>query len=183
MTQNILDMSTANIIKSIKESVPDYNNMRSWNGFFFDKEFDNLLDVHCTEVGERKQYFLDYKIFHDKYNIDLEAIGDVMQVLYPTIKFKNIPQVAYAECQKGWDLGPHTHDNEIALHMTVFLNKKENAGIYVHDKEENFFNDAVYVRNIYDNCCVFPFTGKEWHGVDVQNISETRKLLYIDWLK
>ena len=38
-------------------------------------------------------------------------------------------------------------------------------------KEENFFNDAVYVRNIYDNCCVFPFTGKEWHGVDAQNIT------------
>lgn len=176
-------MSTTKIIDKINQTTPDYNNMRSWYGFFFDKEFDNLLDVHCAEVGERKQYFIDYRIFHDKYDIDLEAVGDVMQVLYPTIKFKNIPQVAYAECQKDWDLGPHTHDNEIALHMTVFLNKKENAGIYVHDKEDNFYSEAVYVKNIYDSCCVFPFTGKEWHGVNTNNITETRKVLYIDWFK
>ena len=30
---------------------------------------------------------------------------------------------------------------------------------------------------------VFPFTGKEWHGIKGQNIKGTRKLLYIDWMK
>ena len=159
--------------------------MRTWSGFFFDKEFKlplSTLTTQQVDMEGRKQIFLDYRMLLD-YDIDIKSIGDAMQVLYPLIEFDNTPQVAYAECQKDWELGPHTHNNEIALHMTVFLNKQENAGIYVHDKEDNFFYDAVYVKNIYDNCCVFPFTGKEWHGVNTNDITEPREVLYIDWLK
>lgn len=178
-------MSTIKIIDRIKQAKPDYNNMRTWSGFFFDKEFKlplSTLTTQQVDMEGRKQIFLDYRMLLD-YDIDIKSIGDAMQVLYPLIEFDNTPQVAYAECQKDWDLGPHTHDNKIALHMTVFLNKQENAGIYVHDKEDNFFDDAVYVKNIYDNCCVFPFTGKEWHGVNTNDITEPREVLYIDWLK
>jgi hypothetical protein len=67
--------------------------------------------------------------------------------------------------------------------MTVFLNEEENEGLYVHDTDENFYDKAVYVKNIYDNCCVFPFTGKEWHGIRGDKIKGIRKLLYIDWCK
>tara|TARA_B100001057_G_scaffold68641_1_gene62371 strand:- start:2152 stop:2682 length:531 start_codon:yes stop_codon:yes gene_type:complete len=175
-------MSTLQIINSVRKANPDYNNMRVWSGFFFDKQFELPSNINFTQMGERKQFFLDYKILLD-YNIDLETIGQVLETLYPSMKFNNVPQVAYAECETDWDLGPHTHDNEVALHMTVFLNKEENEGLYVHDTDKNFFEDATYVKNIYDNCCVFPFTGKEWHGINGKNIVGLRKLLYIDWMK
>tara|TARA_B100001057_G_C22828210_1_gene942286 strand:+ start:832 stop:1305 length:474 start_codon:yes stop_codon:yes gene_type:complete len=156
--------------------------MKVWSGFFFDESFNLPNELSSIVVGERKQYFLDYKMFLD-YNIDLQTIGEVLQALYPFVKINTTPQVAYAECEEGWDLGPHVHDNNTALHMTVFLNTQENEGLYVHDTDENFYEDAVYVRNIYDNCCVFPFTGKEWHGLKGDKINGVRKLLYIDWMK
>ena len=107
----------------------------------------------------------------------------MVQKLYPENRFLLTPQVAYSEQTTGWDLGPHVHDNEVAVHMTVFLNDEENEGLYVHDSDENFYDKAVYVKNIYDNCCVFPFTGKEWHGIRGDKIKGIRKLLYIDWCK
>jgi|TARA_B110000444_G_scaffold251236_1_gene278791 hypothetical protein len=177
-------MSTKKIINNIKQAQPDYNNMRTWSGFLFGKNF-NELDISNFDVIEseqRKQYFFDYRSLRN-FNIDIEEIGTELQLLYPDIKFDIIPQVAYAECKTNWDLGAHTHENEIALHMTVFLNKDENEGLYVHNTDENFYEDAVYVKNIYDSCCVFPFTGKQWHGIKGQNIKGTRKLLYIDWMK
>ena len=113
----------------------------------------------------------------------MEAIGEVLQTLYPLQKINTIPQIAYAECETGWELGPHVHDNDIALHMTIFLNEQENEGLYIHDTDKDFYKDAVYVKNVYDSCCVFPFTGKEWHGLRGDKIKGTRKLLYIDWMK
>lgn len=178
-------MSTIKIIDKIKEATTDYNNMRLWSGFFFDKKFELPMSTVTTQqvdMEKRKQIFLDYRMFLD-YDIDLVSIGEALQILYPLQKFDIIPQVAYAECKEGWDLGPHTHDNNIALHMTVFLNDKENEGLYVHNTDENFYDKAVYVKNIYDNCCVFPFTGKEWHGIRGDKINEVRKLIYIDWCK
>ena len=175
-------MSTLQIINSVRKANPDYNNMRQWDGFFFGQKFKLPFSNDISQMGERKQYFLDYKIFLD-YNIDLETIGQVLETLYPSMKFDKIPQVAYAECKTNWELGPHTHDNEIALHMTVFLNEEENEGLYVHDTDENFYDKAVYVKNVYDNCCVFPFTGKEWHGIRGDKINGIRKLIYIDWCK
>jgi hypothetical protein len=178
-------MSTVKIINEIKETTVDHNNMRVWSGFFFDKKFElpmSTMTMQQVDMGGRKQIFLDHRMFLD-YDIDLASIGEALSTLYPFQEFSFEPQVAYAECEKDWDLGPHTHDNEVALHMTVFLNESENEGLYVHDTEENFFNDAVYVKNIYDNCCVFPFTGKEWHGIQGDKIKGIRKLLYIDWMK
>tara|TARA_B100000579_G_scaffold424154_1_gene428202 strand:- start:331 stop:879 length:549 start_codon:yes stop_codon:yes gene_type:complete len=176
-------MSTLKIIGKLNQQKSDYNNMKVWSGFFFDKKFKLPMSTDIVEREQRKQIFLDYKIFLD-YDIDLVTIGEALQVLYPFADgFNTIPQVAYAECKEDWELGPHTHDNEVALHMTVFLNEKENEGLYVHNTEENFYNDAVYVKNVYDNCCIFPFTGKEWHGIKGDKIKETRKLLYIDWMK
>lgn len=175
-------MSTIKIINNLRNSKSDYNNMKVWSGFFYDKKFKLLEDLPSTIVGERKQYFLDYKIFLD-YDIDLQTIGEVLQALYPFVKIDTTPQVAYAECETGWELGPHVHDNSTALHMTVFLNENENEGLYVHNTDKNFYNDAVYVKNIYDHCCVFPFTNNEWHGLKGDKITGIRKLLYIDWLK
>ncbi len=176
-------MSTLRILDKIKKADPDYNNMRVWSGFFFDQEFvlPKYVNTPITH-SERTQWFLDYKVFYD-YNINLEAIGELVQKLYPENRFLLTPQVAYSEQTTGWDLGPHVHDNEVAVHMTIFLNKEENEGLYVHNTQENFLNDAVHVKNIFDNCCIFPFTGKEWHGINGDNINGTRKLLYIDWMK
>lgn len=179
-------MNTKKIIDNISQANPDYNNMRVWSGFFFDKKFELPMSTVTTQqvdLEKRKQIFLDYKMFLD-YDIDLVTIGEALRVLYPfPNNFDTTPQIAYAECKKDWELGPHTHDNEVALHMTVFLNESENEGIYVHNTKENFYDDAVYVRNIYDSCCVFPFTGNEWHGIKGDKIKETRKLIYIDWMK
>ena len=178
-------MSTLKIISKLNQQKVDYNNMKVWSGFFFNKKFEIPMSTMTTQqvdLTERKQIFLDYKMFLD-YDIDLVSIGEVLQTLYPLQEIDVIPQIAYAECKEGWDLGPHIHDNEVALHMTVFLNEEENEGLYVHNTEENFYNDAVYVKNIYDNCCVFPFTGKEWHGLKGDKINGIRKLLYIDWMK
>lgn len=176
--------TTEQIISSIKSSKPDYNNMRIWSGFFFDSDF-KLPDQmpEGIDQAERTQWFLQPEIF-ESYGIDIKAIGECMQTLYPLNKFSSmVPQIAYSEQTTGWDLGPHTHNNEVAVHMTIFLNKEPNEGIYVHDTQENFYKNATYVANIFDQCCVFPFTGKEWHGVDGKAIKDTRKLLYIDWMK
>lgn len=175
-------MSTVRIISKLKSEKTDYNNMKVWSGFFFDKKFVVPASSDIDERQGRKQMFLDYRIFLD-YDIDLEAIGEVLQTLYPLQKINNIPQIAYAECETGWELGPHVHDNDIALHMTIFLNEQENEGLYIHDTDKDFYKDAVYVKNVYDSCCVFPFTGKEWHGLRGDKIKGTRKLLYIDWMK
>ena len=175
-------MSTLKIINNLRKSNPDYNNMRVWSGFFFNKKFKLPESNDTSKFKERKIFFLDYKIFLD-YEIDLQTIGEVLQALYPFVKLDKTPQVAYAECEEGWDLGPHVHDNNTALHMTVFLNEEENEGLYVHDTDKNFYQDAIYVKNIYDNCCVFPFTGEEWHGLKGDKINGIRKLLYIDWMK
>ncbi|OUU18629.1 MAG: hypothetical protein CBC05_01835 [Crocinitomicaceae bacterium TMED45] len=176
--------NTDQIISSIDISKPDYNNMRVWSGFFFDQDFE--LPEETAEVvteKERTQWFLKEDVF-EKYNININAIGEYMQSIYPDQKFSSMtPQIAYSEQTQGWDLGPHTHNNEIALHMTVFLNKETNQGIYVHNTDKEFFQEATYVANIFDQCCVFPFTGKEWHGVDGEAIKDVRKLLYIDWMK
>ena len=47
-------MSTTKIIDKINQTTPDYNNMRSWYGFFFDKEFDNLLEKKINHYNIRK---------------------------------------------------------------------------------------------------------------------------------
>jgi hypothetical protein len=133
-------VSTIKIIDKIKEATTDYNNMRLWSGFFFDKKFELPMSTVTTQqvdMEKRKQIFLDYRMFLD-YDIDLVSIGEALQILYPLQKF---------------------------------------------DTDENFYDKAVYVKNIYDNCCVFPFTGKEWHGIRGDKINEVRKLIYIDWCK
>ena len=176
--------NTDQIIDSIKSSKPDHNNMRVWNGFFFDSDFklpEQMPEGITNE--QRTQWFLKSDTF-EKYAIDINAIGECMQLIYPEQKFGSMtPQIAYSEQTQGWDLGAHTHNNEVAVHMTVFLNKEPNEGIYVHDTDKDFYQNATYVANIFDQCCVFPFTGKERHGVDGRGIKDTRKLLYIDWMK
>ena len=90
-------MSTLRILDKIKKADPDYNNMRVWSGFFFDQEFV-LPEYTNTPIthNERTQWFLDYKVFYD-YNINLEAIGEMVQKLYPENRFLLTPQVAYSE--------------------------------------------------------------------------------------
>ena len=81
-------MSTKKIINNIKQAQPDYNNMRTWSGFLFEKNF-NELDISNFDVKEleqRKQYFFDYRSLRD-FNIDLKEIGTELQLLYPDIKF------------------------------------------------------------------------------------------------
>ena len=128
-TKSKVMTNTDQIIHSIKSSKPDHNNMRVWNGFFFDSDFklpEQMPEGITNE--QRTQWFLKGNVF-EKYAIDI------------------------------------------------------NAGIYVHDTDKDFYQNAPYVANIFDQCCVFPFTGKEWHGVDGRGIKDTRKLLYIDWMK
>ena len=81
-------MSTKKIINSIKQAQPDYNNMRVWSGFFFDKRFEDfdISNFDVNESDQRKQYFFDYRSLRD-INIDLEEVGRELQLLYPNIKF------------------------------------------------------------------------------------------------